>query len=340
MGHIETSTSSSSNSNNSKLLNSPLLPVLSYCVSSILMTVTNKYVFSGYEFNLNFFLLLLQSIICVCAITAFKTLGIIGFRDFSTAEARKWFPISALLVVMIWTSSKALQYLSIPVYTIFKNLTIILIAYGEVLWFGGAVTSLALFSFGLMVLSSVVAAWADIRLAIEGYTAAAATAGEYGAARRQLLGAPLIREFENDKELLGWTAAAQSKVLIHFYKADFDRCKVMNAHLEGVARLHAASAPRLVVFTRAKVENVPFTVVRLGIQVLPCVLCFDHGAVVDRLIGFEGISNKRGDDIDDALLQRWFIKNGLIQRVKDASLLHGRNISQQQQEKEEDDEWD
>lgn len=70
---------------------------------------------------------------------------------------------------MIYTSTKALKFLSIPVYTIFKNLTIILIAYGEVLWFGGSVTSMALFSFGLMVVSSIIAAWADIKHALESY---------------------------------------------------------------------------------------------------------------------------------------------------------------------------
>jgi len=70
---------------------------------------------------------------------------------------------------MIYTSTKALQFLSVPVYTIFKNLTIIVIAYGEVLWFGGSVTASALFSFGLMVLSSVIAAWADIQHALQGY---------------------------------------------------------------------------------------------------------------------------------------------------------------------------
>ena len=70
---------------------------------------------------------------------------------------------------MIYTSTKALQYLSIPVYTIFKNLTIILIAYGEVLWFGGSVTGMALFSFGLMVCSSVIAAWADIQHALQSF---------------------------------------------------------------------------------------------------------------------------------------------------------------------------
>jgi GDP-mannose transporter len=70
---------------------------------------------------------------------------------------------------MIFTSAKALQYISIPTYTIFKNLTIILIAYGEVLWFGGAVTALALLSFGLIVMSSVVSAWADVSAALTGY---------------------------------------------------------------------------------------------------------------------------------------------------------------------------
>ena len=40
--------------------NNPILPILSYCGSSILMTVTNKFVLSGLGFNLNFFLLCVQ----------------------------------------------------------------------------------------------------------------------------------------------------------------------------------------------------------------------------------------------------------------------------------------
>lgn len=157
-------------SHNNALASNPILPVISYCGSSILMTVMNKYVLSGTEFNLNFFLLLVQSIVCIITIQTCKSCNIITYRDFNSAEARKWFPISVLLIGMIYTGSKALQYLSIPVYTIFKNLTIILIAYGEVLWFGGSVTGLTLFSFGLMVLSSIIAAWADIKHAVESST--------------------------------------------------------------------------------------------------------------------------------------------------------------------------
>lgn len=42
------------------LSNNPILPILSYCASSILMTVTNKYVLSGTDYNLNFLLLCVQ----------------------------------------------------------------------------------------------------------------------------------------------------------------------------------------------------------------------------------------------------------------------------------------
>lgn len=38
----------------------PLVSIMAYCGSSILMTVTNKYVLSGTNFNLNFFLLAVQ----------------------------------------------------------------------------------------------------------------------------------------------------------------------------------------------------------------------------------------------------------------------------------------
>ncbi|EGG09116.1 uncharacterized protein MELLADRAFT_115827 [Melampsora larici-populina 98AG31] len=148
------------------ILNHPALPVLSYCAASILMTVVNKFVVSGHHFTMNFLLLTIQSAVCVTCVAISKSLKLINYRDFDFSDAKRWFPISFLLVIVIYTGSKALQFLSIPVYTIFKNLTIILIAYGEVIWFGGHVSGLTLISFGLMVLSSLVAAWSDISSAL------------------------------------------------------------------------------------------------------------------------------------------------------------------------------
>lgn len=40
--------------------NNPMIAILSYCGSSILMTVTNKYVVNGTGFNMNFLLLAVQ----------------------------------------------------------------------------------------------------------------------------------------------------------------------------------------------------------------------------------------------------------------------------------------
>ncbi|SNX82408.1 probable VRG4 - Golgi GDP-mannose transporter [Melanopsichium pennsylvanicum] len=139
-----------------------LAPILSYCAASITMTVVNKFTVSGAGFNMNLLVLLIQSTVGVTCVMIAERFGLIQLRGLNKKDAWNWMPLSTMLVFVIWTGSKALQYLNISVYTIFKNLTIILIAYGEVMWFGGKVTRIVLSSFLLMVLSSVIAAWSDI----------------------------------------------------------------------------------------------------------------------------------------------------------------------------------
>ena len=139
-----------------------LAPILSYCAASITMTVVNKFTVSGAGFNMNLLVLLIQSTVGVACVVAAERAGLIQLRGLNSRDVWNWMPLSTMLVFVIWTGSKALQYLNISVYTIFKNLTIILIAYGEVMWFGGRVTRIVLSSFLLMVLSSIIAAWSDI----------------------------------------------------------------------------------------------------------------------------------------------------------------------------------
>lgn len=145
------------------------IPILSYCCASITMTVTNKFVVSGTSFNMTFLLITIQALVCVICVIVCKKLRIITFRDFDRQDAIRWAPISFLLVLMLYSGAKSIQYLKVSVYTIFKNLGIIMIAYGEVLWFGSSITPLTLVSFGLMVLSSVIAAWNDISQVLSDY---------------------------------------------------------------------------------------------------------------------------------------------------------------------------
>jgi GDP-mannose transporter len=138
-----------------------MAPILAYCASSIMMTVVNKFVLKAH-FSLNLIVLLIQSAVGCSLVVLAQSMKLVELRPLNAKDVKLWMPISTLLVFVIWTGSKALQYLSIPVYTIFKNLTIILIAYGEVIWFGGRVTRMTMASFMLMVLSSLIAAYSDI----------------------------------------------------------------------------------------------------------------------------------------------------------------------------------
>lgn len=47
-------------------------------------------------------------------------------------------------------------------------------------------------------------------------------------------------------------------------------------------------------FVKVDVEDVPFLVERMEIKVLPCLVMFISGVGVDRLLGFEGVSEKDG----------------------------------------------
>ena len=117
--------------------------VLSYCIASISMTVINKFTVSGEKFTMNLLVLLCQCSVGVAMVYAAKCMGWIQIRTLNMRDVKTWFPISTMLVFVIYTGSKALQHMDIPIYTIFKNLTIILIAYGELLWFNGRITPMA-----------------------------------------------------------------------------------------------------------------------------------------------------------------------------------------------------
>ena len=66
---------------------------------------------------MNFLLLTIQSTVCVLCVVSVKKAGIISFRDFDKTDAKKWFPISALLVSVIYTGSKSIVRLFFMIFT-------------------------------------------------------------------------------------------------------------------------------------------------------------------------------------------------------------------------------
>jgi hypothetical protein len=93
-------------------------------------------------------------------------------------------------------------------------------------------------------------------------------------------------------------------------------------------------------FIKVNVDNAPFLVVKLKVQVLPCVLCFIDGVGVDRIVGFEGLSYTQ-DTFKTPDLEARLLGSGVVQRAKqqgDAGVKWG--VKKQEKEDSDHDDWD
>jgi len=146
-------------------------------------------------------------------------------------------------------------------------------------------------------------------------------------------------EIKEEKPLMDLTTEIKYAV-VHFAKDDFARCRTMDVHLETLAKKHFDTR-----FLKMNVENAPFLVTKLKIQVLPCVLAFIDGVSVDRIVGFEGLGYTQ-DTFTTKDLEARLLASGVVQRAKameDAGT--GSSTAWQAEKKEEsddddDDDWD
>jgi len=95
-------------------------------------------------------------------------------------------------------------------------------------------------------------------------------------------------------------------------------------------------------FLRIHVDNAPFLVTRLKIQVLPCVLAFVDGVSVDRIIGFEGLGYSPDAitvrDLETRLLQAGVLMRAKVMGNEATSIRQPR--SKECDEGEDNDDWD
>lgn len=89
------------------------------------------------------------------------------------------------------------------------------------------------------------------------------------------------------------------------------------------------------------VENAPFLVTKLKIQVLPCVLAFMGGVSVDRIVGFEGLGYTP-DTFATKDLEARLLASGVIQRAKATTDAGGVRFGVKAPKKQDsdDDDWD
>ncbi|KAJ9099496.1 hypothetical protein QFC20_005708 [Naganishia adeliensis] len=112
------------------------------------------------------------------------------------------------------------------------------------------------------------------------------------------------REIREERELIQ-RSSKEEFCIIHFSHPDFQRCAIMDRHLQALAPKHPNT-----LFLHTSVKDAPFLVNRLGVKVLPCVISFVNGNAIDRLIGFEELGND--DTFTTAALEFRLKRSGVL----------------------------
>ena len=115
----------------------------------------------------------------------------------------------------------------------------------------------------------------------------------------------IYTEIKDEKGLLDVTTS-HKRCVVHFFKSDFNRCRIMDGHLSDLAEKHLETR-----ICKMNVENAPFLVTKLNVKVLPCVIPFVDGLSVDRIVGFEGLGYGE-DNFETKHLEKRLISQGVM----------------------------
>lgn len=114
--------------------------------------------------DLNILLVVVQAIVAVVCVEICKKMKWVEYPSFDIATAKQWAPVNIFFCLMLFTGMAALQYNSVPMVTIFKNVTNIITTAGDWYFFGSTTEGLVMVAFGIMLTGAVAAAWNDIEV--------------------------------------------------------------------------------------------------------------------------------------------------------------------------------
>lgn len=113
--------------------------------------------------NLNVLLVVFQAIVAVICVETCKHAGWIErYRPLTWSITRAWAPVNLLFCAMLFTGMASLQNNSVPMVTVFKNITNVLTTGGDYIFFGNKPEAMVVAAFGIMLFGAVAAAWNDV----------------------------------------------------------------------------------------------------------------------------------------------------------------------------------
>lgn len=135
--------------------------IVCYSACSISLIILNKLVIATYKINYPMGLLFLQNACAFILVALCKASGLIHYPAFDWRVVKKWLPLTVLFVMMLYTSMKSLELMSVAVQTILKNLAMVLTALGDFYFFEKKLSGGMFGSFVMMALGSYIGSAGD-----------------------------------------------------------------------------------------------------------------------------------------------------------------------------------
>lgn len=136
-----------------------------YSGCSVGMVLVNKSLASSYNHlikgDLNILLVVFQAIAAVICVETSKKAGWVDYPAFNLRTAQSWAPVNLLFCGMLFTGMASLEHNSVPMVTVFKNITNIMTTIGDCIIYGASVEFLVISAFGIMLAGAVMAARND-----------------------------------------------------------------------------------------------------------------------------------------------------------------------------------
>lgn len=109
----------------------------------------------------------------------------------------------------------------------------------------------------------------------------------------------------SEESVIKITAKA-ARTVLHLFHENFAKCSLMDRKLEILAQKHITTK-----FIRINVDNAPFLVTRLKVQVLPVVIVYVNGVETARVVGFEKLHyDAKKNDFSIEALEQFLLQNG------------------------------
>jgi len=118
--------------------------------------------------NLNILLIVVQAVVAVLCIGLARIMKLLEPLHVTRATFVAWAPVNILFCAMLFTGMASLTYNSVPMVTVFKNVTNLFVASGEALWFGKNPEGLAWTALAILLGGAILAAQNDLTLTTTG----------------------------------------------------------------------------------------------------------------------------------------------------------------------------